>query len=381
MGTGGAMFPALMEDKLLHIKRPVHGEAELLVAVGQRVVADEVIARQHGSVPPLVLDITRELEITPADVLKGLAQDFKEPVKAGTALVSLRSGLRRKEFRAPEDGHLVAVDASVGHLVFQPARAVHEIKAHVSGIVENVDEHEGITISTLGTRIQGIWGVGGETVGVLNVLAPAREDELRPQDFDARAAFSVIVGGRGASAEALKRAAAAGVKAIVLGSIAASELRRFLEMNGQVAPRWYVGGPRWSLAAPDPVLPFTLVLTEGFGRLPMSAEVFAALQRCEGREASLVGLTRLRGRARRPEIIVATAGKVEGRPRRPEGVTLREGTRVRLIEPRLVARVGTVRGEPVVRPLSDGLMGAVVEIELDGGARRMAPVSNVEVII
>src|SRR5437016_10162938 len=52
---------------------------------------------------------------------------------------------------------------------------------------------------------------------------------------------------------------------------------------------------------------FTLVLTEGFVRMPMARRTFELLRKLDGRKASISGATQIRAGVIRPEIIVPLA--------------------------------------------------------------------------
>jgi hypothetical protein len=319
--------------------------------------------------------------VPPAEVVKSLTRQAGSDVNAGEVLATVRAGLRKRELKAPEDGTLVAVDAVSGQLRFRPAGNKGELKAHVAGTIESIDGQRGVSIVTSGIRLNGIWGLGGETVGVLRVLTQRRDEDLAGDALDARAALAVVAAGRAASADALKKAAAAGVKAVILGSLEQAELRAFLEGQGRTGPRWYVGGPDWRLPSPTPVLPFTIVVTEGFGKLPMAPEAFETLLESDGREVSLAGETRLRGGLSRPEIIIPTVNRGDARPAPVDGATVQAGTRVRLVDPDHLGLVGAVIQGPALRPAGDGMLREMIDVEIDGGGRRSLPINNVEVLV
>jgi hypothetical protein len=375
-----SVYPCVVEEGLVRVERRLPQDGEIQVEPGQRVEPDHVVAVARGKVPPVTIDAAGELGVSPGDVVKNLSAELGAAVKANDVLVGLRSGLRRKELRAREEGSVISVDPTSGHLLFQPSAGLYELKAHVAGTVDDIDGRRGVTIATNATRVQAIWGVGGETVGVLRVSTHTRDEDLRPDMIDARAALAVLMAGRTASAEALRKAASSGVKAVVLGSIEETELRSFLTSHGRPAPRWYVAGPDWNLPAGNMTLPFTLIITEGFGRMAMTPEVYTALQACDGREVSLAGATRLRGWLQRPEIVVPMASRQDGRPTEVTPATLRAGVRVRLVDPGRVGHTALVMGQPGLRPAGDGVLSEMVEVELEGGGRRHLPVSNLEVL-
>jgi hypothetical protein len=124
----------------------------------------------------------------------------------------------------------------------------------------------------------------------------------------------------------------------------------------------------------------TLVLTEGFGSIPMAQRTFDLLRSLEGHAASMNGATQIRAGVIRPEIIVprpadtALTGK-------PDNHDLRIGTPVRLIrEPYfgLLASVAALPTELVRIPT--GADVRVLEATLASGERVIVPRANVEII-
>jgi hypothetical protein len=373
-------YPCVVKDGLLHVERNLAENGDVLVEVGQRVVADEIVATGRGSEATLIIDAAAEMGVPPGEVVKGLTRQIGASVKAGEVITAARAGLRRREVRAAEDCTLVAVDSVSGQVRVRPATSRGELKAHIAGTIEAINGRRGVTIATTATHLHGIWGLGGEAVGVLHVLTQRRDEDLRPEMLDARVALAVVVAGRAAGAEALKKAAAVGVRALVLGSLDHTELRAFLESQGRAGPRWYVGGPDWRLPTPAPVVPFTLIVTEGFGRLPMAAAVFDTLRECAGREASLTGATRLRGGLTRPEIMIPT-NRTDGRAAPAAAAVARVGARVRVVAPHALGQAAAIVSPPSLRPAGDGILRDMVDVELDGGARRSLPLTNLEVLV
>jgi hypothetical protein len=133
------------------------------------------------------------------------------------------------------------------------------------------------------------------------------------------------------------------------------------------------------MPSPPPMLPFALILTEGFGRVAMTVEAFSALQECEGREVSLSGTTRLRNRLTRPTIIIPTTGRGEARGM-GGAADIQTGTRVRLVDPHHLGQAGVVLHPPALRPAGDGMLRDIVDIELEGGNVKSFPLANVEVL-
>jgi len=91
---------------------------------------------------------------------------------------------------------------------------------------------------------------------------------------------------------ALRKAIEIGVKGIISGGIEQKELTNFLGYEIGVG----ITG--------DEKVGLTLILTEGFGRIPMNHETFQLLESFGGKQACINGSTQIRLGVIRPEIIL-----------------------------------------------------------------------------
>jgi hypothetical protein len=127
---------------------------------------------------------------------------------------------------------------------------------------------------------------------------------------------------------------------------------------------------------------FTLVLTEGFGHIPMAVKTYELLKTLDGRKASMSGATQIRAGVIRPEIIV---------PRAPEesiGLTAAQlkagaklGDPVRVIREPFFGRIGEVVALPselAMIPTESHVR--VMEIQFADGTKAMVPRANIEII-
>lgn len=97
----------------------------------------------------------------------------------------------------------------------------------------------------------------------------------------------------------MKQAKAVGVAGLVVGGIHDEDLRALLgyDLGVAITGTEQVG--------------FTLILTEGFGTIPMAAKTFKLLVAHAGRQASISGATQIRAGVIRPEVIVPDATPVK----------------------------------------------------------------------
>jgi hypothetical protein len=183
-----------------------------------------------------------------------------------------------------------------------------------------------------------------------------------------------VVGGAFAGAEVLARARAVGVKGIVVGGMHDKDLRALLgyDLGVAITGTENVG--------------FTLILTEGFGRIPMAGKTFELLKKLEGRKACVSGATQIRAGVIRPEIIVPLArGEcVEGIEAGQTGEArggVKVGDPVRVIREPFFGRIGRVVGLPsglTLIPTESHVR--VMEVAFSDGSQAVIPRANIEVI-
>jgi len=162
-----------------------------------------------------------------------------------------------------------------------------------------------------------------------------------------------------------------GVKAIVIGGFDDQDLREFLGYDLGVA---ITGSEEKGI---------TLVVTEGFGEIPMANRTFELLKGCEGRKVSVSGATQIRAGVLRPEIIAPrleeaarTEAVSDGEP-----AGLEVGAQIRVIRQPYFGRLGKVTGlPPELVALETEAKVRVLEVDFGNGSRAMLPRANVEMI-
>ena len=187
-------------------------------------------------------------------------------------------------------------------------------------VVETLDRY-GAVIEAQVALIEGLWGGGAESSGALRVMVEAPDEPLTVAAIDIDSARYVLVGGASIDQAALLRAAEVRVKGIIVGSIHA----RLTEMEAK--------------------LPYPIIVTEGFGQIPMSAVIFDLLQNYDGELTYLSGSPNGHSSGQRPEILVFPTSSGQATP--IDGNTiLRAGDTVRITREPYIGRMGTIKSLP-----------------------------------
>lgn len=347
---------------------PIPGE--VLVQAGDAVEPDTVVARALLPGPVATLQLARALGTSPADVHELLLVPEGGAVERDAPIARSKGvfGMFKATVNAPTTGVLESVSKVSGQAIFREPPIPVEVRAYVSGTVSAVHPGTGVDVTARGTMVQGIFGIGPETSGV---ITPVTDDPERPLEVSMirpEHAGAVLVGGALAPLDVLRRAAQAGVRALVVGGIDAADLEQLLGYDIGVA----ITGSE--------AVGTTLVVTEGFGRLAMSPRTFALLASHAGAVASVSGATQIRAGVLRPEVLVRTdAARVE------ESVVdsgeLRVGSAVRIIRDPGFGELGRVAAlPPEPRALDTEAKVRILTVALRSGEELTLPRANIELV-
>ncbi len=258
---------------------PMRGE--VLVRVGDSVNAEDVVARAEMPGDLHNVRAAAMLRVEPQELASHLVRQRGDVVEAGEVIARTQGlwGLFKSEVRSPMAGTLEEVSTTSGHARIRGEARRVEVKAHIAGRVVEVMEGEGAVIEARGAVVQGIFGVGGERRGQVRVIAKGPEERMDPAAVG-ECGGCVVVAGAGADAAAIRSAAEAGAAALVVGAVRDDALRDYVGYDIGVA-----------ITGQEDV-PMTLIVTEGFGELPMAKKTWELLRSLEGRLASVDGATR-----------------------------------------------------------------------------------------
>ncbi len=347
-------------------------EGEVLVQVGARVSAGDVVARTDlpGKIFPV--NVANQLGVDPARLNEFMLKKVGDSVEQDELIAKTPGlfGFFVSETTAVTSGTIESISTITGQVIFQAHPTPVEVDAYIDGTVVEVISGEGCLVQAAASIIQGIFGLGGEVRGDVSVVATDRTSVLKPADILPAMAGRIVVGGAHITLEALQKAVDVGVAGIVTGGFDYDDIKELLGYEVGVA---ITGGEDLGL---------TLVVTEGFGHIDMAPATFDLLKRKEGKRASINGATQIRAGVIRPEVIVTfdEEGPTEKHvPPEPQGIAL--GDTVRGIRAPYFGKIGKVSGLPVdLSTMESGTRVRTLEVEFDDGSRALMPRANVESI-
>jgi hypothetical protein len=347
-------------------------KGSVVVTIGQAVDADTVVARTELPGNIHTVNLASKLSIDPAQAAGSLIKPIGSAVKKGEEIAAARSlfGLVRNAAPAPVDGTLESVSSVTGQLIVREPPIPVEVQAYVRGTVAEVLPDEGVIVEAHAAFLQGIFGVGGETFGPIAIAATAPSQPLELEHLRPEHRGCVVVGGAHVSHAVLMHARQLGVAAVVVGGFDDRDLRELLGRDLGVA----------ITGSED--LGITLVLTEGFGRIPMADRTWKLLGEHAGRKASVSGATQIRAGVMRPEILIPLDVTAGSRVDSGQSTGLEIGSLIRVIREPYFGRIASVVELPAeLHALdSEALVRVLVAEFADDRARALIPRANVELI-
>lgn len=354
---------------LVRRERRLPLKGEVLVPLGVEVAPDAVVARTELPGNVQTVNLAAKLAVDPARVATTLLQPLGASVRRGEPIAAARSlfGLVNNRVEAPGDGVLESVSAITGQLILREPPIPVEVLAYVRGRVAQVLPAEGVVIEAQGAFVQGIFGVGGETFGALEVAVDGPDAALEGAALKPAHRGRVVVGGAYVSHATLMRARELGVAAVVVGGLDDRDLRTLLGRDLGVAITGHEE------------LGITVVLTEGFGHVRMADRTWRLLAGLRGEVASVSGATQIRAGVMRPEILIPHVGDAPAHAEEPGGA-LEPGAQVRAIRSPHFGRIGRVVELPAeLQALDTEARVRVLVVEFaDDGGRATLPRANVE---
>ena len=370
-----AYTPGLkVTDRMTVSKRrilPLKGE--VVVEVGDMVTPDTVVARTDlpGNVEPM--NVANVLGVPPEDVPECMLKKEGESVQQGETIGLTKSffGLFKSEAKSKTDGTVESISSITGQVLLRGHPIPVEVKAYLEGKVMEVFPKEGVLVETVGSFVQGIFGIGGETHGEIKVVVEDNSSVLTESLIDSSCEGKIVVGGSLVTASAITKAIEVKAKGIVVGGLDDKDLREFLGFDIGVAITGAEGKG------------ITLVVTEGFGQISMAGRTFELLKSKEGEMACMNGATQIRAGVIRPELVIPHPSGLDTAMSKDEESSsgLAIGSPIRVIRQPYFGMLGKVSElQSELHKLESESKARILTVEFDDGKKAIIPRANVELI-
>ncbi|MDA3838931.1 MAG: hypothetical protein PF574_08120 [Candidatus Delongbacteria bacterium] len=351
-------------------KLPLLGD--VLVKKDDQIDAKTIVAKTElpGKVYPI--NVAGQLALGKASELpEAMLKKEGDRVEKGEMVAQSKGffGFFKSEYKAPITGTINQISGITGQVIFNAPAIPVEIDAYVDGKVLEELPKEGVIMGTEGVHIQGIIGLGGETQGEIMMACDSPDTILDENMITESMKGKVIVAGAKATLKALKKAKEIGVNGIITGCFEYQDIKEILGRDLGVA---ITGHEK---------IGFTLILTEGFGTIPMANRTFDLLKKYVGHKASINGATQIRAGVMRPEIIITHDDQLDkDGSKNYETAGIEAGDQIRIIRAPYFGKLGTVVSLPVEKhKVESGTWVRVLVANVDG-KDVLIPRANIEMI-
>jgi len=356
----------LKKDRILPLK------GKVLVKKGDMVKADDLVAETllPGKVSPL--NLANKLGVPPDHIIDYLKVKEGQFIKQGDLLAETKGflGFFKNSVKSPIDGEIEKISSLTGQALLREPRIPVQVKAFIDGVVVEVIPNEGVVIENKSAYIQGIFGLGGETLGVIRNLANSPDEIIKVERIDETMKGKIIVVGALADISLIEKARKVGVKAIISGGINDEHIKKLLGYDIGVAITGHED------------IGITIIVTEGFGTIKMADKTFGLLKKFEGKKASVHGKTQIRAGVMRPEIIIPlefSADELKSQEIKP--CILEIGATIRCIRQPYFGKIGKITALPErLVVVESETKVRILEALLDNGQKISIPRANVEII-
>ena len=374
-----AYTPGLRLAEKLQIRKsrnlPLPGD--VIVKKGNTVKSDDIVVRINLLGKVYSVNVVNRLAILPTDLRKNMLKKEGDSVVKDEPIAETSPFIKmfKSICLSPITGIIESISDITGQVLLREPPKPVQITAYVDGKVVETIENEGVIIETNATFIQGIFGIGGETTGELQIVVNSPDDIVKPEDIKEVHRGKIIAGGSIIYSDAIKKALDTGVKGIVVGGIRDKEINELLGYDLGVA---ITGSEDINI---------TIIITEGFGQIGMAQRTFDMIKLREGAVASINGATQIRAGVVRPEIIIPyndedTSGKSDesgSADGKSAGISI--GDQIRIIRNPNFGMLGTVKSLPSeLQTIETEAMARVLEVKFPDGQTSIVPRANIEAI-
>ena len=340
-------FTSIKRERVL----PVAGH--VLVRRMQKVSPADVIVVAPLASQYILMDIAQGLHVNPARADELLQREANEELVQGDVIAG-PVGLFQRVIRAPHAG--VVKIAGEGKVLFETSFAEYELQAGMEGTITNIIPERGAIIETKGALIQGVWGNGKITYGVVQPISNDLLQELVVEQLNISFRGAIISAGFCRTPEVLEAAGIVPIKGLILGSMSSALIPLAKRMD------------------------YPIMVIDGFRETPMNRAAEKILIENKDKNIALNAQEFDQFQGNFPEGIITQSSTIE--PDVPEETeSLKAGKKVIIINGPNAPQIGIIdkiiSGKQV---LPNGIETLLAEISFANDKSAVLPLSNLEII-
>ncbi|MCH8821541.1 hypothetical protein IID23_03375 [Patescibacteria group bacterium] len=334
------------------LERRYPGTCKPAAKIGEEVKPESIIAHCEVSIGQRLIKIAHELGVGAGSVEKYLLRKVGDRIYTGEIIARKGGvlGLGKKEIKSPTDGVIIEIDSN-GDVIIKLSPTPVRLVAGAAGTISRIGP-ESISVKTSGVQVRGHVGNGRERDGIIKIIAQPNEFII-PQKITGDSGGKIIVGGALLERASIEKALTIGVHGIVVGGM---NHRDFLRLGVGVD----VG--------------ISVLVTEGFGTIPIGKDIFEILKKFEGNYGFIAG----EGKSLLiPEKTTEKANKQQ----EVSWKQLAINDIVRVLRPHTEDLIGRVESlSESEETLNSGLSAEVASVKFLSGKVTTVPSANLEIV-
>ena len=358
-------YSKVSKERLLPLKGEVH------VDVDNKVKSDTIVASTEIPGNVQMLNMVNNLNIDPHQINECMKVNLNDKVLKGQVIAENKGlfGWFKSEVKSPIDGQIINISDVTGQVVISEKPLPIQVDAYISGKISKVYQEDGVVVTSEGTFIQGIIGIGGEKKGKIKVLVDSPDKSASIDMLNIDCKDSIIVCGKYLSFDFYEKAKEIGVKGIICGGIDYDSISKILGYTMGVA----ITGTEKTV---------TLIITEGFGSINMAEKTFNLIKNNENNFASINGATQIRAGVLLPEIFIKSESIKTSKDFSEDDLIISIGSNVRVIREPYFGKIGTITNLPSeLQIMKSETKVRVAEVQFEDKTIKIVPRANLEVIL
>lgn len=367
--------PRVITNSCVRVTRKIKGTGTLTVAKNQEVSPHDVLGTSLLSPGFTVINLAKELKLSPVKALKSLQKPVGTPIYKGELLAKSKTLFGSKNVTAPTDCMIESFNGTNGDLTLKMLPKQLPLLAGTFGIVDEVNTLTGeVYIKTMATQVVGVFGSGRERGGFLKVIG-TRSDLLNASNLSSNMKGTILVTGGLIFKDALKKAVEYQIDGLVSGGLNSDD---YLSIAGSL----------YANRESHTDIGMSLLSTEGYGPMAIGEDIYSTLTRFEGNYVFINGFNShlVLPETSADSIIkarkIALPPLVGGVKYTPDNkiVNLTTGLKVRLVWPPFAGSQGTIISiDGVETTLPSGIAVHCALVELSNKKIKV-PITNLEAI-
>lgn len=351
----------VISEANITVVRKLPDVSKIVVKKGEKLDPETVLAETETSPGYRKVKITDILGVKSQDIAKFLKREAGGKIYRGEIIAEKPGtfGLGKKIITSPVDGIVKEINKDEGTVTIEYLPTPAKIASVIPGEVMDISDKSKIKVLANVSQIHGVLGIGRERSGFIKV--PVKPDDfLLPHNLDASCQKAIVVGGAIISRDTLEKALAIGVSGIITGGIHVKDFesvggRKILPINNLNSD---VG--------------LTILVTEGYGRIPMGEDIWSTLFLLNGKLGLISGDEKV--------LTVPVENAKNEAPPDTKERELKVGDTVRIIADIYFGSVGkTVEIASVDEILPSGIKTRMVTVKVNKQNHKI-PYQNIEIL-